>query len=424
MIEILSVAVLGSVVGLLVGIIPGMGTTFALIAGYPVLAAWPTDWMLAYYAAVTMSSQFSSSVSALMFGVLGEFTSQPALKERMELQQQGQIGIAVRHTATSSIVAVAAALVVVAVLWNWLPQFVYVLRTEVKMVLLTMIVVLAWILGNNTRLINTGMIAAGLVSGMVGFSYQGQAVLTFDQWWLAGGIPVMVLLAGLVAVPGAIQFLQVRLQANPVQYQSHPVKWGSVARGTLIGSIIGLVPVIGNAITSQVAWLSEKQRSSSALGRVTSAESANNSGNVTVLLPLLMFGLPIVPSEMILYNMLSAQGWTNNTLTSASVLLIFVAAAVSSMIGWLACGVLVNGLVAVVQRYYRMLAISAVVLTTLSVVYLGIQSYNTGFYLAVLAVSVAVGLRWNKQDFNPFLISFLVSQPLAASVGVVVQLYF
>lgn len=424
MIEILSVAVLGSVVGLLVGIIPGMGTTFALVAGYPVLAAWSTDWMLAYYAAVTMSSQFSSSVSALMFGVLGEFTSQPALKERMELQQQGQIGIAVRHTATASIVAVIMALVVVAVLWNWLPQFVYVLRTEVKLVLLTMIVVLAWILGNNHRLINTGMIAAGFVSGMVGFSYQGQSLLTFDQWWLTGGIPVMVLLAGLIAVPGAVQFLKIKLHAEPIQHQSHPVEWSSIGRGTIIGSIIGLVPVIGNAITSQIAWLAEQRRPSSALSRVTSAESANNSGNVTVLLPLLMFGLPIVPSEMILYNMLSAQGWTNNTLTSSSVLLIFAAAAVSSVIGWIACGVLVNRLVSFVQRHYQSLAASAVVLTALSVVYLGMQAYNTVFYLAVLAVAVAVGLIFAKRDFNPFLISFLVSQPLAASVGVVVQLYF
>ena len=116
MIEVAAVVILGSVLGLLVGIVPGMGTSFALIAGYPIIAAWPTDWMLAYYTAVTMSSQFSSSVSALMFGVLGEFTAQPALKERLELQQLGQIGTAVSHTAIASLTAVAASLVVVTVL--------------------------------------------------------------------------------------------------------------------------------------------------------------------------------------------------------------------------------------------------------------------------------------------------------------------
>ena len=424
MIEVAAVVILGSVLGLLVGIVPGMGTSFALIAGYPIIAAWPTDWMLAYYTAVTMSSQFSSSVSALMFGVLGEFTAQPALKERLELQQLGQIGTAVSHTAIASLTAVAASLVVVTVLWTWLPQFVYILRSEVKLVLLLMILLLALRLGNNGLFTNITLTMIGLVLGLVGFNYQGQSILTFDQWWLAGGFPLMVLLAGLIAVPGAVQFLAIKLKPITSQYQPEPIGWFSVGRGTLIGSVLGLVPVIGNAITSQIAWLVEQRRSTTALNRVTSAEAANNSGNVTVLLPLLMFGLPIVPSEMILYNMLSAQGWTNGLLTLDSMMLIFVAAIVSASIGWVTCSLGVNVLVDFMYKHYRILAISAVAAAIASVVYLGMQSYNTVFYLLLLAVSIAIGLLFAKKDFNPLLVSFLIAQPLAATAKVVVQLYF
>ena len=424
MIEVAAVVILGSVLGLLVGIVPGMGTSFVLIAGYPIIAAWPTDWMLAYYTAVTMSSQFSSSVSALMFGVLGEFTSQPALRERLELQQLGQIGTAVRHTATASLTAVIASLIVVTVLWTWLPQFVYILRSEVKLILLLMILLLALRIGNNGLFTNAAMTVIGIALGLIGFSYQGQSLLTFDQWWLAGGVPLMVLLAGLIAVPGAAQFLAIKLQPTTSQYQSKPVGWFSIGRGTLIGSVLGLVPVIGNAITSQMAWLVEQQRSTTALNRVTSAEAANNSGNVTVLLPLLMFGLPIVPSEMILYNMLSAQGWTNGVLTVDSVILIFSAAIVSASIGWIACSLRVNELVVFVSKHYRILAMSAIAAAVASVVYLGMQSYNTVFYLVLLTVSVATGLLFAKKDFNPLLVSFLIAQPLATTASVVVQLYF
>jgi len=424
MIEVAVIVILGSVLGLLVGIVPGMGTSFALIAGYPIIAAWPTDWMLAYYTAVTMSSQFSSSVSALMFGVLGEFTSQPALKERLELQQLGQIGTAVGHTAIASLTAVAASLMVVGVLWSWLPQFVYILRSEVKLVLLLFILLLALGLGSNDRFTNTAMTVIGLVLGLVGFSYQGQSLLTFDQWWLAGGVPLMVLLAGLIAVPGAVQFLAIKLRPTKAQYQSKPVSWFSIGRGTLIGSVLGLVPVIGNAVTSQVAWLVEQRQSTTALNRVTSAEAANNSGNVTVLLPLLMFGIPIVPSEMILYTMLSAQGWTNGVLTVDSVMLIFAAAIVSAGIGWIACSLRVNMLVVFVSKHYEILAITAIAAAVASVVYLGMQYYNTVFYLVLLTVSIATGLLFAKKDFNPLLISFLIAQPLAATASVVVQLYF
>ena len=143
-----------------------------------------------------------------------------------------------------------------------------------------------------------------------------------------------------------------------------------------------------------------------------------------MLLPLLMFGLPIVPSEMILYNMLSAQGWTNGLLTLDSMMLIFVAAIVSASIGWVACSLGVNVLVDFMYKHYRILAISAVAAAIASVVYLGMQSYNTVFYLLLLAVSIAIGLLFAKKDFNPLLVSFLIAQPLAATAKVVVQLYF
>jgi putative tricarboxylic transport membrane protein len=423
MIEIALVSVLGALVGLAVGIVPGMGTSFALIAGYPVIAGWPTDWMLCYYVAVTMSSQFSGSVSALMFGVLGEITSQPALKSRFALQQAGQINSAIVHTAHASMLAVATSALVVVVLWTWLPAFVYVLRTEVKLVLLTMIMIMTVYLSANHKALNAVLAVIGGLLGLVGYNHQGTGVFTFGQWWLAGGVPVMVLLAGLVAVPGAIQFLTVKLNASAGDTNSIPMSWSAAVRGSVLGSVVGLLPVIGNAITSNVAWAAERKQSS-VLHRLTAAEAANNSGNVTVLLPLLMFGLPIVPSEMILYNMLSAQGWTNQLLSAQSLLYIFSAAAISSILAWLLCGTWSQQLVATVQQWYRELAVAAVAITAVSVLYLGIQAYNAVFYLTVLAISVVIGTVFRRCDFTPLIVAFLISAPLTSSAVIFSQLYF
>ena len=152
MIEVALVALLGTLTGLAVGLLPGLGTSFVLVAAYPILMNWPVEWLLMFYTSVATSSQFSGSVSALMFGVLGEITGQPAMREREILNNH--INVAVIHTAIASCIAVVVSFFVVAILWYMLPQFVYVLRNEVKLAVLIAFVLLAVFWGGNKHWVN------------------------------------------------------------------------------------------------------------------------------------------------------------------------------------------------------------------------------------------------------------------------------
>jgi len=425
MIEIFFIAVLGSLVGLAIGIVPGIGTTFVMIATYGILNTWDPSQIIAFYVAVTMSSQFAGSVSALIFGLPGEVTSQPAISERHDLQLNGQIGTAVQHTALSSLIAVCFALGVTMLLWKWLPSFVYVLRTEVKLLLLCLILGIIGTSGRNAVRTNYIMVVVGILIGMVGFNYQGQLILTFDQWWLASGIPITVLLLGFIAVPSMLNFPKVEFNAESIEIKPHSIAWASITRGSVIGSFVGLVPVIGNMISSNCAWLVERsKRSTTALQRVSSAEAANNSGNVMVLLPLLMFGLPIVSSEMILYNLISSKGWTHVNLTITVLWQIYVAAIVSSLIGWALCGPVVKYLIIFIQKNYSILVKFAFAIVTISVLYLGHQAHNIWFYLLALTICVVIGVFLRYRDFTPLLIGSLIAVPLVSAVQVVYQLYF
>jgi len=425
MIEIFFIAVLGSLVGLAIGIVPGIGTTFVMIATYGILNTWDPSQIIAFYVAVTMSSQFAGSVSALIFGLPGEVTSQPAISERHDLQLNGQIGTAVQHTALSSLIAVCFALGVTMLLWKWLPSFVYVLRTEVKLLLLCLILGIIGTSGRNTVRTNYIMVVVGILTGLVGFNYQGQLILTFDQWWLASGIPITVLLLGFIAVPSMLNFPKVEFNAESIEIKPHSIAWTSIARGSVIGSFVGLVPVIGNMISSNFAWLVEKsKKSTTALQRVSSAEAANNSGNVMVLLPLLMFGLPIVGSEMILYSLISAKGWTHVNLTITVLWQIYVAAIVSSLIGWALCGPVVKYLIIFIQKNYSILVKFAFAIVTISMLYLGHQAHNIWFYLLASTICVVIGVLLRHRDFTPLLIGSLIAAPLVSAGQVVYQLYF
>jgi putative tricarboxylic transport membrane protein len=429
MIEAVLIIVLGTIIGIVVGLLPGMGTSFVLVAAYPVLMGWSVDSLLMFYTVITMSSQFSGSVSVLIFGVLGEITGQPAMRERNNLQ--GHINVAVAHSAQASFVAAIISLGIVMLLWQLLPQFVYVLRNEVKLSMLVIFMALAISWGSNQRVINLGMVIIGAALGIVGYNYSGNFLLTFDQPWLAGGIPFLPLLVGLVALPGALQFINTHLQIQQklVSVNWLNLCWPATVRGSVIGSIVGLIPIIGNSITSQLAWRAENSyyRDNSvrhSLNRLTAAEAANNSGNVSVMLPLLMFGLPIIPSEMILFNMISMQGWSHNFLTITTISMIFFAAIGSAGISWYLCGPAIGNLVKWTQQYIYQITALSIAIAVGSVLYSGYQTYNMTLYICVLIISCVMGWIFRKLDMTPFLIAYIIIPQLAASAGVVSQLYF
>ena len=137
-----------------------------------------------------------------------------------------------------------------------------------------------------------------------------------------------------------------------------------------------------------------------------------------------MFGLPIVPSEMILHNMMSSQGWIHSSLTFGTVVLITAAAAISAGLSWYMCGPAVAQLGQWTRRYIRQIAAAAVVIATGSVVYSGYQAYNTIWYTCILLLSCAIGLAWRKLDMSPVLITYLVFPQMVASAIIISQLYF
>lgn len=428
MTEFLLITVFASLLGLIVGIMPGLGATFALIAMYPILLKWPAEWILIYYAALTMSSQFSGSVSALVFGILGEPTSYPAINERAELQKSNQIPIALLHTASASLIALIISLSMITVMWDWLLNIVYILRTESRLFLLLCIFFMSLLFSRNRYLLNFLMLFVGAILGIIGTPLNGKLLLTFDQWWLAGGIPLIVVLAGLVAIPGIIQVFSVQLSEqidnNVSSNKSTPLSYKSIFRGSAIGSIVGLIPVIGNTLTSQIAWLIEKNKKSTALSRITAAEAANNSGNVTVLIPLLMFGIPVVTSEMVLYSILSVAGWSNALLDYKSVLQIFTAAIISGLIAWIFSGKLVSKLIVAFKTQYKLITVVAILASVASVIYIGITDYNLSFYLILLLISCIIGFVYSKKDFTPLIVGFLISPHLLNTINVFAQLYF
>ena len=91
MIEIILTLLSATVAGLFAGLMPGIGSSALMLTALPLLYNLPPELCIIFYALAVQASQFSGSVAAINFGIMGELTSYPALAERRN------VAVAITH---------------------------------------------------------------------------------------------------------------------------------------------------------------------------------------------------------------------------------------------------------------------------------------------------------------------------------------
>ena len=94
----------GVACGYFSGFIPGVGNLVTLFLVYPLLLDSTLLQLLLFYMALTSVSQFSGSVVATVFGVPGEASSLPAVREGKRFFSRGLGNIAIANAAIGSMI--------------------------------------------------------------------------------------------------------------------------------------------------------------------------------------------------------------------------------------------------------------------------------------------------------------------------------
>jgi len=395
MMVMLATMLVGVAVGLLAGIFSGVGNTFLLIAFYSMLSRMPADQLLVLYASVSMASQFSGSVSALAYGIMGEASSMPALQERKMLADSGMIAGAIKNTAHASLLAVPMVLIMSLVAYYLLPSLVYMLRTETVVFFQLCMLTLALLWCNNRVHTNAILVITGITLGSIGVvTASGQKLLTLGVAGLSDGIPLIALLVGLIALPAGIDIVRTRLRTVAEKNNTtSDFPTAAALRGSLIGAIAGLIPAVGNTVCSQLAWRIEKYFSD--------ADS----------------------SEVVLFSILQANGWMSSMVTRELLLMLAMAFLLSAVVSWILCGFNVQRLVQGISKYATLVVVFTLVAASFGVISTGMASYSGWFYSIILALAGIIGILGRRLDFTPLVLSFLVAPTLVTGISTLTQLY-
>lgn len=151
----------------------------------------------------------------------------------------------------------------------------------------------------------------GLWIGAIGLdNLSGQARYTFDQTWLLGGMPLIVVLVGLYALPPVLQLAEKSdfkgLSAAALKLQAVPFKKGELRgliptwiRASGIGISVGILPGAGGNIAAFLSYNTAKNadKDPDSFGKgnpkgVAAAECGNNADNAASMIPALALGIP------------------------------------------------------------------------------------------------------------------------------------
>ena len=297
--------IIGILLGIISGLIPGVGNFVLMLLAWPFLSAFGIMELLMLYAAMASISQYIGSIPAIVYGIPGESSSYPAVTESKRLVSVEQVSQAISGSAFGS---AAGSMIVVGLCYTFADYtdiIRYFYNTKILVGLLLLVILAMIFTVNNRKIVNALLILTGLGLGLIGYnSYLGINFATFDNTYLYAGLPMPVVLICLFAIPQMLHHMQQNTKKTAEQkynlgkvYLLNPLM---LAGGTLIGFFGGLVPGLTTVFSSMAAYNVSTWFTKDPVKRIVVSETANNAGAFSMLLPLLIFGVPLIGSEAIL----------------------------------------------------------------------------------------------------------------------------
>ncbi len=315
----------GAICGTLVGVLPGLGPVATISLLLPATYALGPIGAIIMLAGIYYGAQYGGSTTAILVNIPGESTSVVTAIDGYKMAQQGRAGEALAIAAIGSFIAGCFGTVVIALMGPPLAAVAQKFASPDYFSLMVLGLVCAVVLANGSVFHAVAMIFLGLLLGMVGMDINtGEARMTFGLIELSDGINFVALVMGLFGVAEVIANLETvtarivnHSRINSIWPSMKVLRgaWGAVTRGTLLGTVFGILPGGGATIASFSSYALEKRVSKTperfgkgAIEGVAGPESANNAAAQTSFVPLLTMGIPTSATMALLVGALTLHG--------------------------------------------------------------------------------------------------------------------
>jgi TctA family transporter len=301
---------LGVVLGLAVGVIPGLGSITVLAILLPFTFKMDTATALALILGIAPASFISDTVPAVLFAIPGEVGSQATMMDGYPMSRKGQAGRALGAAYFSNLIGGLFGAIV-------LMGAAFVLQPVVRRIGSPEIFAMALLGISMVGALSSGAMVRGIAVGFLGMALAtvGLAVgsaterYTFGTLYLWDGLEIIAVTLGLFGLVEIADLViqgkgvatgAVKVTLNPLVGMKDVLhnKW-LVMRSSILGCFLGAVPGIGAAVIGWLAYAhavqTEKNPENFGKGDirgVIAPEAANNARDGGQAIPSLAFGVP------------------------------------------------------------------------------------------------------------------------------------
>lgn len=326
-------AFFGVLIGTAVGVLPGIGPmsgiallmpiTASITSGLPAEAAATSSIIL--LAGVYYGAMYGGSTTSILLNTPGESSSVVTTLDGHQMAKNGRAGIALAICAIGSFAAGLVALIGLILLANPLASIALKFGPAeyTSLMLLGLLAVSG--LGGKSITKALMMTVFGLLLATIGIdSVSGVTRFTYDMPVLYSGLEFLTIAVGLFAVGEVFKAILEResndgdiAKITRIIPTKQDLKDSSlpIARGSVLGFFIGVLPGAGATLASFFSYIMEKKLSKNpkkfgtgAIEGVAAPESANNAAAGGAIVPLLTLGIPgsgstaILMSAFIMFN--------------------------------------------------------------------------------------------------------------------------
>ncbi|MGY9001082.1 MAG: tripartite tricarboxylate transporter permease, partial [Rhodospirillales bacterium] len=303
--------VLGVLLGIWLGAVPGLGGILGLVILLPFTFGMEPVSAIALLLGMYAVTTSSDTIASVMLGIPGTAASQATILDGYPLAQQGKaaraFGAAFTVSAFGGVfgglaLAVSLPLVLPVILAFGSPELFMLGVLGLSMV---------GSLSGGSVLKGLTVALLGLLMATIGYSETGVPRYWFGSDYLIDGLPMIPVVLGFFAIPELMELAIKNVSISRIPKGQADdggildgVKdafrhWGLTLRCSFIGTYIGILPGLGASIVDWIAYghavQSAKDKTMFGKGDirgVIAPESANNASKGGALIPTVAFGIP------------------------------------------------------------------------------------------------------------------------------------
>ena len=309
----LTLLAIGTLIGLVFGVVPGIGGTTAIALLTPVTVGMQPFEAIILMAGVMAATPTSGAVTAILINTPGTAPNAATVLDGYPLAKQGKAGYAIGAASMASglggLIGIAFLVAVIPITREIVLAF-----GPPEFFLLAALGLCAVAVSTEGKFLRGLIVAAfGLAVATVGFDdVSGEVRYTFGSTYLWDGVKLVPAMIGLFAVAEMIQLWSkggsvvedpknTKIDYRQVLEGCREAirRWPVVLRGSAIGAGVGALPGVGGTVAAFLAYTiasqSDKNRENFGKGEIVGViapESANNAKEGGALVPTLAFGIP------------------------------------------------------------------------------------------------------------------------------------